>query len=328
MIFCLIFLSVLGIASLGLHHWFTRRNLLSQLKGRHVFITGGSKGIGLELARICVENGASVTILARNKTVLDSAKLELIKSSVPAQQKILALSVDVCDGIERVKGAVQDAERQSGPIDLLVCCAGTAIAREFADTTEEQFKHLMSVNYFGTVNTVKAALGSLKKSKNSPNILLFSSLAGLFGLYGYSAYSASKFALVGFAQVLSMELAGDGIGVTVSFPPDTDTPGFEVEQVGKPELTKVFSEEGGLVEPRIVAEGALIDALDRQFASSVGLNGKILTLLCAGMSPTRSWFLCALEVISAGLLRIFGLQFVWSCHKQVKQHATKNAKAK
>ena len=312
----------------GFRHWWRRRNLLKNLKGRHVFITGGTKGIGLELARLCVEFGANVTVLARNKKILNDAKLELIKLSIPSMQKVLAYSVDVSESVRNVKIVVEEAEAESGPIDLLVCCAGTAIAREFHNTKEEEFKHLMSVNYFGTVNTVHAALESLKKSQNSPNILLFSSLAGLFGLYGYSAYSASKFALVGFAQVLSMELASDNIGVTVSYPPDTDTPGFELEQVGKPKLTQSFSEEGGLVQPRVVAQAALIDALDREFASTVGLNGKVLSFLCSGMSPTRSWFLCLVEVFSMSLLRIFGLQFVWSCHSQVRKHGKQQNSSK
>ena len=69
------------------------------------------------------------------------------------------------------------------------------------------FAHRMvDINYLGTVNVIKACLPSMKSSGNGGHIVLFSSIAGLFGLYGYSAYSPSKFAIVGLAQVLAMEV--------------------------------------------------------------------------------------------------------------------------
>lgn len=158
-----------------------------------------------------------MTLVARNREDLERAKLDLIKRSSTSGiqgQHVLAYSVDVAGGsggeggssssesvilgLERI---IAEAEHRSGPISLLACCAGTAVAATFEDTTPGTFHRLMAVNYFGTVNTVKAALGSLKRSKDGAQVLIFSSLAGLFGLYGYSAYAASKFALVGFAEV-------------------------------------------------------------------------------------------------------------------------------
>lgn len=165
-----------------------------------------------------------MTLIARNREDLERAKLDLIKrsSSTGTQnQHVLAYSVDVAGGsggeggssssesvILSLERIIAEAEHRSGPISLLACCAGTAVAATFEDTSPATFHRLMAVNYFGTVNTVKAAMSSLKKSAKSSKsnsdgaqVLIFSSLAGLFGLYGYAAYAASKFALVGFAEV-------------------------------------------------------------------------------------------------------------------------------
>ena len=297
----------------------------SRLAGRHVFITGGSKGIGLELAKLVLARGAHVTLVARHRDDLERAKLALIKRCPsPATQHVQAYSVDVGDSssagvtLERI---IAEAEHRSGPISTLACCAGTAIAKTFEATSSAEFRQMMDVNYFGTVATVKAALGSLKRNGadggGGGQVLLFSSLAGLFGLYGYAAYAASKFALVGFAEVLQMELRPHRISVTVAFPPDTDTPGYEREQVGKPEITKRISEEGGLVAPAVVAERALADTLAGEFVSSVGLNGFVLTSLCAGMMPTRSWALRVAQVATMSLLRVVGLHFLSTCERTV-----------
>lgn len=116
-----------------------------------------------------------------------------------------------------------------------------------------------------------------------------------------------------------MELRPHKISVTVSFPPDTDTPGFEAEQVGKPAITAAISEEGGLEAPSAVAEAALADALSGEFISSVGLNGAVLTSLCSGMMPTKSWLRRAGQVVSMSILRIVGLHFLYTCGRTVEK---------
>lgn len=87
------------------------------------------------------------------------------------------------------------------------------------------------------------------------------SQAALAGIYGFSIYSATKFALRGLAETVSMELKPYNVSVTLALPPDTDTPGFERENVGKPIETMLISESGGLYRPDVVAKKILDDAL-------------------------------------------------------------------
>ncbi|OTF75464.1 hypothetical protein BLA29_012157, partial [Euroglyphus maynei] len=179
------------------------------------------------MAKICVKMGANVTIIARDEQYLRNVQHNLTTMAMDCdRQKILEFSVDISERQPlQLEKALSIAESNSGPIDLLICCAGTAIARTFDDCRLDEFHRMMDVNYFGTVNTIKTCLPSLKKNRmnNNARIMIFSSIAGVFGLYGYSAYSAAKFALVGLAESLDMELRPNNIRVTVSFPPDTDT---------------------------------------------------------------------------------------------------------
>lgn len=85
----------------------------------------------------------------------------------------------------------------------------------------------------------------------------------LTGIFGYSAYSAGKWALRGLAEAVSMELVGTGVRMMISFPPDTDTPGYENEGLTKPEATKIISSAGGLHSPVVVGKQIVHDALVR-----------------------------------------------------------------
>lgn len=143
---------------------------------------------------------------------------------------------------------------------MLVNCAGQAICGTIEDMSMKDSEFMMDLNFFGTFKTIKYVLPKMKAAGDGI-IVLTSSQGGLLGLYGYGAYAAAKFALRGFAETLAMETSNKGIYVTLSLPADTDTPGFEIENKSKPEITKILSEAGGLAKPEDVAKQVLYDAL-------------------------------------------------------------------
>jgi 3-dehydrosphinganine reductase len=93
-------------------------------------------------------------------------------------------------------------------------------------------KEIMRINYIGAVYCTKAVVDSMK-NRHFGRIVFVSSQAGQLGVFGYTAYSASKFALRGLAESLQMELKPYNIYVTLSYPPDTDTPGLKEENLHK-----------------------------------------------------------------------------------------------
>ena len=133
---------------------------------------------------------------------------------------------------------------------MLFNVAGTSTAASMVDTDYKEFHRLMSINYLGSAYTTKAFLPYMISPNRAPRAIIFtSSQAGQLGVYGFTAYSASKYALRGLAEALHMEVAQDNISVQMAFPPDTDTPGFEMEQIDKPEETRLISETSGLFQP-------------------------------------------------------------------------------
>lgn len=178
-----------------------------KLDGKHVIISGGSKGIGKELALLCFQRGAKVTILARNIDALQEAKEYLIKHvSQRNADDIRCFSIDVTESYEKVLETFKKAEHELGPIAGLFNIVGRAICYRFMETPIEDFHNMMMVNYYSAINCTRAAI-SLMIERKSGFIELTSSLAGLFGVYGLGAYSASKFALVGLAETLAMEVS-------------------------------------------------------------------------------------------------------------------------
>jgi short-subunit dehydrogenase len=101
------------------------------------------------------------------------------------------------------------------------------------------------------------------KKKGGGHIVNVSSMAGFIGVFGYADYSASKFALMGLSETLRMELKQYGIRVSVICPPDTDTPGYELENRTKPPETWAIGGTAKLIEPEVVAR-ALIEGVRKQ----------------------------------------------------------------
>lgn len=288
------------------------------IKGRHVFITGGSSGIGLAMAHQAATEGARVTILARNLDKLEEAK-QSIRLSTGIDVAIS--SADVRD-FEALKKAIEEA----GPIDVLICNQGVSVPQKLEEQTLEEVKFMIDVNLMGTFNLVKAALPGMKnRSERGPaSIAIISSQAGQVGIYGYTAYSASKFGLKGLAEALQQEVIADNIHVSLIFPPDTDTPGFLEENKRKPQLTSIISASSGTMKANEVAEKALNGIKSGSFIVPCNFEGFLLAIATAGLSPQRSYLMAFVEVLAAGILRFAGLCFQWNWYGSIeKWHAQK-----
>lgn len=258
---------------------------LAQVKrmNGHAIITGGSSGIGRAIALGLARQGVCVSIIARNPQRLQHATAELEQAASHTDQRVLALSADVSDR-HQVERAVQEAIAQLGPPEWLVTCAGIAIPGYFQDIPPDIFERSMAVNYFGTLYCIQAALPTMEAQKRG-HIGIVSSGAGLLGLYGYSAYGPSKFALRGLAETLRAELKSIGIGVSILYPPDTDTPQLAMENQTKPPATQHITAAASLWQPDDVAQ-VMLDGMERgQFAITPGPEMAILHRLHSLLAP-------------------------------------------
>lgn len=251
--------------------------------GQTVLITGGSSGIGLALARLLICQGAHLWLAARREMLLIEAAEELKGMRLSSKQVVGWTAADVSDPDQAAR-VVGEMRSQAGVPDVIIACAGAARPGYVEELSIEVFQGMMAANYFGTVYTIKAALPEML-ARGSGHIVLISSLAGLIGVCGYSAYGASKFAVRGFADVLRQELRPKGIGVSIVFPPDTDTPQLAYETQYKPPETKVLTNTAGTLSAETVAEAILRGVAARRYLILPGLEAKLIYYLSHAAGP-------------------------------------------
>ena len=186
---------------------------------QHIVITGGSSGLGLELARLLAAEGARLTLVARNLSKLEEAASDLCQQLPGA--KINVKAVDVCDE-QAITLAMQEIAEQGQGIDMLINSAGILREGYFEKLTAEDFRAVMEINYFGLLNATRAALPFLQQSRG--RLVNIASIAGLTGAFGYTSYCASKHALVGLSDTLRYELQPKGIRVHLVCPGEFDSP--------------------------------------------------------------------------------------------------------
>ena len=255
---------------------------------RHAIITGGSSGIGKAVAQLLVRQGANVTLIARDRAKLEQAQKEIgVSISKPTQQIEIAVA-DVANS-ESITTAIEGAIARLGTPRLLVTSAGMVQPGYFRQMPLEVFEQTMAVNYFGSLYSVKAVLSPMLASKQG-QIVLISSGAGLLGIYGYSSYCPSKFALRGLAESLRGELKPQGIGVTIVYPPDTDTPQLAAENKIKPPETKQITATAKTWSPVAVAEQILRGVEKQQFAIAPGWELTIVNRWHSLLHPLLNWY--------------------------------------
>jgi len=219
-----------------------------KVENKHIFITGGSSGLGLSIAKDFAKKGANVTIVARNQEKLDKA-LEEVKASAKngKEQKFLALSADVTN-YESLENASKLACAQFGPVYGLICNAGVAVPGLIENSKPSVYRNQMEVNYLGTVHAVKCHLRNFKVQNEG--IIVFVSSAVVFGpMVGYSMYCPSKVAVKAFGDCLRNEIADTNIYVAQYYPSNLDTPGYEIENMTKPDATKEIEGANALLTP-------------------------------------------------------------------------------
>ncbi|MFL6237219.1 MAG: SDR family NAD(P)-dependent oxidoreductase [Thermoanaerobaculia bacterium] len=190
-----------------------RRRPPIQLRDRVAVITGGSRGLGLLMARELAAEGARLAILARDPAELDLARRELAASG---GQRVLALPCDVGNEDE-VRWAVDAAAERFGRLDILINNAGVIQVGPLEHMTVEDFEEAMRVHFWGPLYATLAALPHLRK-RETARIVNISSIGGRVAIPHLVPYSASKFALVGLSDGLRSELAKEGIYVTTVCP--------------------------------------------------------------------------------------------------------------
>ncbi|HVE52531.1 MAG TPA: SDR family oxidoreductase [Ramlibacter sp.] len=249
-------------------------------------ITGGSDGIGAEMARQhAARHGSGLALVLSGRS---AGKLEAVAGQCRAHgTQVLCVPMDVSEEAQ-CRALVAQAVAAFGRIDALVNNAGMSAQALFEDVKAEDlhwYETLMKINLWGAVWCTHAALPYLKESRG--RIGAVSSLSGLIGVPGRSAYAATKFAMSGFFESLRAELKDRGVSVTTAYPGVVTTKirhrGFNAQ--GKPLGSSGLKEDDAMsVEEcaRLILQG--MERREREVVMTAkGKFGRFLKLLAPGV---------------------------------------------
>jgi NAD(P)-dependent dehydrogenase (short-subunit alcohol dehydrogenase family) len=172
------------------------------------FVTGASRGLGVDIVREALAAGHRVVATGRDPGA--------VLKAIGAHENLLAVALDITDP-QAATTAVQAAVGRFGRVDVLVNNAGNFYAGYFEDISDAAFRAQMETNFFGPLNVTRAIL-PIMRAQRSGQVITVTSLAGLIGQEFVVAYAASKFALEGWMESLRFDVAPFGIDTMIVEP--------------------------------------------------------------------------------------------------------------
>ncbi|KAN0080352.1 hypothetical protein V8E55_009918 [Tylopilus felleus] len=268
-------------------------------KGKHVYITGGSQGLGLALAKILAKRGANISIVARTQSKLDNALKELETLRVSPTQSFQAFAFSLTSASASAEALAAATAGHNAFPDAVFCCAGASKPMFLVDISEAELVDGMRDGYWVQTWTAWAAVKEMAKRGQKGKIILVSSTLGLMSIVGYSSYSPAKHALRALAECLRSESLLYGITTHIFFPPTMYTPGFDEENKTKPAITrKIESTDEGLTAEQ-AAQGLFKGVENGDFHITADLITSLFRASTRGCSPRgNTLFDIVLDVVA------------------------------
>jgi len=250
---------------------------------RVAFVSGGGSGIGLNMVRALLAEGASVAIF--DLMVAPDLLSELQGRKVKQGQRIVAHLVDITDPLA-VETAMDHAAGELGVPDFAFNSAGILRTAVFTELPYETFELVVRINLLGSRNF---AAGVLRHMPAGGHLVLVASLSGLVGSYTQAAYAASKFGVVGLADVLRTELKLRGIDVSVVCPGEISTPLLAYEREHGSPITQAMNAFAGVLSVDQAIAGILDGVQRRQYMITPGFRAKLTRFLARKTTGLFHW---------------------------------------
>ncbi|GAA2657391.1 oxidoreductase [Nonomuraea recticatena] len=239
-----------------------------------LFITGASRGFGLEIVRQALEHGDNVVATARDP--------QAIEKQLPGYaDRLLAVKLDVTDESQARAAATAAVERFGG-IDVLVNNAGRGLLGAVEEASDAEVRAVYDTNVFGLLNVTRAVLPVMRR-QGSGRVLNLSSIGGFRSVAGFGIYCSTKFAVEGISEAMRQELAPLGIHVTIVEPGYFRTDFLDASSLHtQDEVIADYARTSGAMR------GAVPGLNHAQPGDPVKGAAAILTLVDAGTLPLRA----------------------------------------
>ncbi len=249
--------------------------ILNPFNGKNIVITGGSRGIGLEMARQFARLGANLALIARGKDDLNAAR-DMLES----EGKSITVRAYACDvtNAEMLRDYFHMIRLELGQLDGLIANTGYCHPGNFHELELADFDRQIDTNLRGVVYTLRLGLPHLLENPAGGFLGITSSPAGHMGIYGFSAYGPTKAALSNLAETLRFEYGDRKIRVHLLLPPDTDTPGYREEVKLYPPETRAILKGGALLGSEYVATKFVQGIANHKRTIAVGFEARAMML--------------------------------------------------
>lgn len=204
--------AILGIGAVAAFSALKRSTRNFDFKNKVVLITGGSRGLGLVLARELAKEGARLAICARNAEELKRARIDLEERNA----EVIDITCDLRSQKE-INGMIEAVRAHYGQIDVLINDAGVIQVGPLEVQTQADFEEAMNIHFWAPYHTMQAVLPEMRERREG-RIVNIASIGGKIPVPHLTPYCASKFALVGLSSSMGVELARDNIFVTTACP--------------------------------------------------------------------------------------------------------------
>ncbi|KAJ6446624.1 3-ketodihydrosphingosine reductase gsl-3 [Purpureocillium lavendulum] len=298
--------------------------------GKTVLITGASEGMGLSAAQKLAARGANVILVSRSASKLEAA-LQSVKAAAknPSTQRFHCIPADVSSPSYAAPVLAQAREWNNGRSpDVVWCVAGVSVPELFVDMDMASLRKQMDVNFFGTAEMSHAILrewlaADAPVEKEPRHLVMTTSVVALYTIPGYAPYAPSKWAIRGLADTISQEamMYPQNVKVHVVYPGSILSPGFERENVSKPDITKILEESDPKQTPDEVAEAAIRGLERGDYFITVNFLGSLMKWGMLGGSFRNNWIV---DTLGAWLVSIVWIFVQMDLHGKIRGYGKKH----